>query len=64
MAQPHKKRILNWHPSMFQIALRARTIRPASLDDVEGTHHKRKLVRHPNTNDWYVLCREDMAKQA
>ena len=54
-----KKRVLTWTPSVFQIALRERTIRPASLDDVTGTHHNRKLVRHPNTQQWFVLVRED-----
>lgn len=38
----------------FRALLLARRIRPASLDDVEGTHHRRALYRHPRTNQWYV----------
>ena len=34
--------------------LRDRIIRPASLDDVLGTHHQRDLYRHPNTKQFYV----------
>lgn len=42
-------------PNEFRRLLAARLIRPASLDDVLGTHHKRPLYRHPNTGQWYVL---------
>ena len=34
--------------------LRDKIIRPASLEDVYGTHHKRSLYRHPNTKQIYV----------
>lgn len=39
----------------FKQLLEARKIRPASLDDVQGTHHNRPLYRHPNTMSYYVL---------
>ena len=38
----------------FKRSLRLGLIRPASLDDVMGTHHNRSLYRHPNTNQYYV----------
>lgn len=41
----------------FRELLRAKLIRPASLEDVNGTHHKRNLYRHPNTQQYYVAVR-------
>ncbi len=41
-------------PEQFKALLLAKKIRPASLEDVYGTHHKRPLYRHPNTNQFYV----------
>jgi hypothetical protein len=38
----------------FKSLLQNKKIRPASLNDVEGTHHKRKLYKHPNTGQWFV----------
>lgn len=38
----------------FRRLLAAKRIRPASLEDVYGTHHKRSLYRHPVTNQYYV----------
>lgn len=38
----------------FIALLRNGKIRPASLEDVYGTHHKRTLYRHPNTGEWFV----------
>jgi len=38
----------------FRRLLDAKRIRPASLEDVYGTHHKRPLYRHPVTNQYYV----------
>jgi len=38
----------------FKSLLQAGAIRPASLEDVHGTHHSRGLYRHPNTGQWYV----------
>lgn len=38
----------------FKRLLAAKLIRPASLDDVYGTHHKRTLYRHPNTKQYFV----------
>jgi hypothetical protein len=42
----------------FKRLLELKLIRPASLDDVQGTHHKRDLYRHPNTRAWYVAYYE------
>ena len=39
--------------------LAARLIRPASLEDVCGTHHKRPLFRHPRTGQWYTSVRAE-----
>lgn len=38
----------------FKQLLTGKRIRPASLDDVYGTHHKRPLYRHPNTQQYFV----------
>lgn len=38
----------------FKALLKASKIRPASLEDVHGTHHQRNLYRHPNNNQFYV----------
>ena len=40
--------------TLFKSLLLSKKIRPASLDDVVGTHHKRPLFRHPRTGQWYV----------
>lgn len=47
-------RIVNVTPEEFKALLFSKAIRPASLEDVYGTHHKRPLYRHPNTNQYYV----------
>lgn len=39
----------------FKRLLNQKLIRAASLEDVHGTHHQRKLVRHPNTHQWFVF---------
>ena len=41
----------------FKQLLQNKQIRPASLEDVYGTHHKRPLYRHPNTGAWFVEIR-------
>ncbi len=41
----------------FKQLLRDKQIRPASLEDVYGTHHKRSLYKHPNTGAWFVEIR-------
>lgn len=38
----------------FRQLLTAKQIRPASLEDVHGTHHQRPLFKHPNTGQYYV----------
>lgn len=48
------KRLKHITPDDFKSLLAARAIRPASLDDVYGTHHKRDLYKHPNTGQYYV----------
>lgn len=54
MKKRRNKRVVVWCKAVFEIALRERTIRPASLEDVAGTHHQRQLVQHPNTGQWFV----------
>jgi hypothetical protein len=41
-------------PDEFRRMLEAKQIRGASLEDVLGTHHKRALYRHPNTQQYFV----------
>lgn len=41
----------------FKRLLSEKKIRPASLEDVHGTHHKRTLYKHPNTGQLYVASR-------
>lgn len=41
----------------FKVLLSNGDIRAASLDDVEGTHHKRALYRHPRTGQWFVATK-------
>lgn len=48
------KRLLEVSVEEFKKLLTQRKIRPASLEDVNGTHHKRPLYRHPNTGQYYV----------
>ena len=43
----------------FKKLLRGGYIRPATLDDVHGTHHGRPLYRHPSTGQWFVAIRKD-----
>jgi hypothetical protein len=38
----------------FKNLLSKKQIRPASLDDVWGTHHERPIYLHPNTKQPYV----------
>ena len=38
----------------FRRLLTEKRIRPASLDDVWGTHHNRPIYKHPNTEEFYV----------
>lgn len=42
----------------FRELLRNKRIRPASLEDVCGTHHRRALYRHPNTQQYWVAVRQ------
>ena len=41
-------------PEKFEQMLKAGLIRPASVDDVWGTHHDRPIYDHPNTGQPYV----------
>lgn len=41
----------------FKALLQDKKIRPASLEDVSGTHHKRALFKHPNTGQWFVATK-------
>jgi hypothetical protein len=47
-------RIVKTTSEEFKALLAARKIRPASLEDVNGTHHKRPLYIHPNTKQYWV----------
>lgn len=49
-----KKRLKDVSVEEFKALLISKKIRPASLQDVEGLHHKRNLYRHPNTKEYYV----------
>ncbi len=42
----------------FKRLLADKLIRPASLQDVEGLHHKRPLYSHPNTKQYFVQIKE------
>lgn len=44
-------------PEEFKLLLWSKRIRPASLDDVRGTHHRRALYVHPSTGQWYVAVK-------
>lgn len=41
----------------FKIWLSEGQIRPASLEDVWGTHHNRPCYSHPNTGQPYVAVK-------
>lgn len=47
-------RIHHVSEATFRTLLASGAIRPASLDDVLGTHHNRPLYRHPRTQAWFV----------
>lgn len=48
------RRFIETTPEKFKELLISKKIRPASLEDVSGTHHKRNLYKHPNTQQYYV----------
>lgn len=48
------ERIKHVSAKEFKQLLKDKRIRGASLNDVEGTHHKRTLYVHPNTGELYV----------
>lgn len=56
--KPKSSRIRPVTAEEFKALLRAKAIRPASLEDVCGTHHSRPLVRHPNTKEFFVMIGE------
>ena len=49
-----KNRVKEVSLDEFIQLLREGKIRGASVDDVNGTHHKRALYRHPNTQQFFV----------
>jgi hypothetical protein len=51
------KRVVKTTPEEFKKLLLTKKIRPASLNDVHGTHHKKKLYKHPNTQQYYVAVK-------
>jgi hypothetical protein len=48
------KRLKKATEEEFKKLLQDKKIRPASLQDVEGLHHKRALYKHPRTGQYYV----------
>lgn len=48
------KRLKETTVEEFKEMLKAKKIRPASLEDVNGTHHSRPLYKHPNTGQYYT----------
>lgn len=42
----------------FKALLQSKKIRPASLEDVHGTHHTRPLYKHPRTGQFFVASKE------
>ena len=50
-------RVLDVTTEEFIRLLQGKVIRPASLDDVHGTHHKRSLFRHPTTRQFFVAVK-------
>lgn len=59
MAKSAKSRIREIEPEEFKAFMRAKVIRPASLEDVYGTHHRRTLYRHPNTGQFWVEIQKE-----
>lgn len=53
-AEVSKTRVKSITEQEFKQILFAKLIRPASLEDVHGTHHKRTLYRHPRTGQHFV----------
>jgi hypothetical protein len=51
------KRLVDVSVEEFKKLLLSKKIRPASLEDVNGTHHKKKLYKHPNTGQYYVAVK-------
>ena len=51
------KRIKKISEEKFKQLLLNKEIRLASLDDVNGTHHKRPLYRHPRTDQFYTTVK-------
>lgn len=51
------KRTAEDHEGEFRLLLAAKKIRPASLEDVHGTHHQRPLYRHPRTGQYYTTIK-------
>lgn len=51
------KRLQHIDTETFKALLAAKLIRPASLNDVHGTHHQRALYEHPNTKQYFVAVK-------
>jgi hypothetical protein len=51
------KRLVDVSVEEFKKLLLSKKIRLASLEDVHGTHHKRKLYKHPNTGQYYAAVK-------
>lgn len=51
------KRLVAVTEQEFRTLLGSKLIRPASLEDVRGTHHSRSLYRHPRTKQYWVATK-------
>ena len=49
--------------NVFKALLESKSIRPASLDDVMGTHHNRPLYIHPNTGQYFTGVKQPQNKE-
>ena len=53
----HIKRLVVVTEQEFRTLLGSKLIRPASLEDVSGTHHSRPLYKHPRTKQYFVTTK-------
>lgn len=51
------KRLVAVTEQEFRALLGSKLIRPASLEDVSGTHHSRPLYLHPRTKQYWVATK-------
>jgi hypothetical protein len=51
------KEVIEISVDEFKKMLKNKEIRPASLEDIWGTHHNRPIYQHPNTKQPFVKIR-------